>query len=170
VYIYTYLYILIDRQTTRIIDNTIIVPLSAKNNIIDAPRNAYIYTYNNKFSTVQAIIYYIFGTSPLRSSPVQRSFGEKEKNARWRRKIIISFLKYFHLHFIINSLLLTTQHIAKVRSFTEYTPTDPACTFHADSINSTTKRHNRITPGALSYIYPLARTPTLPDTHTHTHA
>jgi hypothetical protein len=127
----------------------------------------YIYTYNNKFSTVRAIIYYIFSPSPLRSSPVERSFGEKEKNARWRRKIIISFLKYFHLHFIINSLLLTTQHIAKVRSFTEYTPTDPACTFHADSINSTTKRHNRITPGALSYIP--SRAHTHPPTHTHTH-
>lgn len=116
-----------------------------------------------------AIIYFILSPPPFRSSPVGQSFREEEKNARWRQKIIISFRKYFHLHFIINPLLLAARDIAAARSFTAvYTPTNPACTFHSDSINSTTKRHNRIIPGALSST--LLRVHTRSPTQTHVQA
>lgn len=72
------------------------------------------------------------------------------------RKIIISFCKYFHLHFI-NPLLLAGQSpmalLLTSRSTQNYHRYHPRVSFNVDSINSLAKRHNRITPSALSYTH-----------------
>jgi len=134
------------------------------------PRIAYmrIYIYNN--TTLSG--YYILSPPPFRSSPVGQNFRGEEKNARWQQKIIISFRKYFHLHFIINPLLLAPETSLQPDRSRPYTP-PPILRVRFTPIQLTRRRNVIIglPPGALSST--LLRTHTRPPhkpTYKRTHA